>query len=216
MTCPGHRLWTSEASFNRLPNKPTLQTDRKEGNKAYTCSKGWTIWNPAYCYHKLNHRDYRPESMSCFRGKHVWWSLYFIVKKLLPLQDQVLPCYRNVSRCFSCCYSRRWHDAAQYFRAVREFGYLFSMHRYTMTSPLRHLINTCCSKANAAHFSWLDLTVITLLHWISARVHIRLKETSMQHTSTSSTDQETVCLKPRPVSRTQFTPCHLNSGNTVG
>lgn len=55
-------------------------------------------------------------------------------------------------------------------------GTPYSIFGNTMTSALRHFDKHSCSEANTAHFNWLHLAVITLLQWITARVHIRLKE----------------------------------------
>lgn len=106
------------------------------------------------------------------------------------------------------------HFLFQYFREQSTFGDSCYMHCCTMTSALRHFDKHLCSEANTGHFNWLHLAVITLLQCITARVHIRLKGTTMKHSDMSSTDEETFRLKPGPISRTRFTPCHLNSGHT--
>lgn len=88
---------------------------------------------------------------------------------------------------------------------VKHLSYMLC---YTMTSALRHFDKHLCSEANTAHFSWLDLAIITLLQWISARVYVWLKKKLKL-----STDQETFCPKPsQPQSerlcvQTTYTTC---------
>lgn len=86
---------------------------------------------------------------------------------------------------------------------VRHLSYMLC---YTMTSALRHFDKHLCSQANTAHFSWLDLAIITLLQWISARVYVWLKKKLKL-----STDQETFCPKPSLYLNQNASVCRLHT-----